>query len=639
MSNAANDPRLSIGAFVEALAHHVSNLAECSRRYGSQAKSKIVPGIVVESRQERISSATNAGRMRTLIVADYLLGGSTIKRSVLNIRSVKSVERGEGHSELENLRRLASEESQPLSRALENDFIAPTAVQPVVRTQQQPTDEEEDNRIEDAPADNGVPTPAAGARLGQERPIRVHNTDWVHDHEATQHALNGNVQQRLWSVRSSVGNVYTQSCDVGGNQWSPLDYFLIMFPMTHMQEIVRMTNERLVEMSKCTTTVGEVLKFFGVMILSTKFEFKSRASLWSTTPSSKYIAAPSFGTTGMSRMRFDDLWRFIRWSRQPPERPEGMTSEQYRWRLVDDFVVAFNYHRAATFQPSEMICVDESISRWYGKGGHWINRGLPMYVAMERKPDNGCEIQNSACGTSGIMMRLKLVKTADENRNATEVNHDPQGQELPHAAAILKELILPWAHTNRIVCADSYFASVPAAKLLSRYGTRFIGVVKTATRNYPMSYLQSVELNQRGDRKGLISFGVLPGDPTMLAFVWMDRQRRYFIATASSLEAGTPYTRWRWRQVDPIDTNADPTNVQLLVPQPRATELYYSACGIIDRHNRARQDTLRLEAKLETHDWSWRVNMTILGIIVVDTWLVYSQCTETKMCQKDFYTR
>ena len=174
---------------------------------------------------------------------------------------------------------------------------------------------------------------------------------------------------------------------------------------------------------------------------------------------------------------------------------------------------------------------------------------------------------------------------------------------------------------------------------MSRYGTRFIGVVKTATRNYPMSYLQSVELNQRGNGKGLISFGVLSGDPTMLAFVWMDRQRRYFIATASSLGAGTPYTRWCWRQVDPIDTNADPTNLQLLVPQPRATELYYSACGIIDRHSRARQDTLRLEAKLETHVWSWCVNMTILGIIVVDTWLVYSQCTETQMCQKDFYTQ
>jgi Transposase IS4 len=389
--------------------------------------------------------------------------------------------------------------------------------------------------------------------------------------------------------------------------------------------------------------VGEILKFFGIMILCTKFEFRSRSSLWSTTSVSKYIPAPSFGTTGMSRMRFDDLWRYIRWSRQPVERPPDMTSEQFRWRLVDDFVGAFNDHRASTFQPSEMICVDESISRWYGKGGHWINHGLPMYVAMERKPDNGCEIQNSACGKSGIMMRLKLVKTADENRAAAAIRaaESPQlesSESIPHSAAILRELVLPWIHTDRIVCADSYFASVPAAKLMSCNGMRFIGVVKTATRNFPMRYLASVELNHRGDRKGLVSnAGRQAGDPSMLAFVWMDRQRRYFIATASSLEAGTPYKRWRWRQVDTVP-NADPSNVELLVPQPKAAEVYYSACGMIDRHNRARQDTLGLEGKLETHDWAIRVNMTIFAMTVVDTWLAYSQCTETQKSQKDFYT-
>ncbi len=127
MLNATNNPMLSIGAFVEALAPHVTNLAESARRYGSPAKSKIVSGIVVKSCQERMQSATNAGRMSTLIVADYVLGGSTFKRSVLNIRSVRSVERSEWHAELENAQRLTSEEGlQPLLRVLEDDFRVPT---------------------------------------------------------------------------------------------------------------------------------------------------------------------------------------------------------------------------------------------------------------------------------------------------------------------------------------------------------------------------------------------------------------------------------------------------------------------------------------------------------------------------------
>ncbi|KAI2514008.1 Transposase IS4 [Fragilaria crotonensis] len=104
----------------------------------------------------------------------------------------------------------------------------------------------------------------------------------------------------------------------------------------------------------------------------------------------------------------------------------------------------------------------------------------------------------------------------------------------------------------------------------------------------------------------------------------MDRQRRYFISTASSLDAGAPYARLRWRQLDD-SPNAEPTRMELTVPQPKAAEIYYDACAMVDRHNRHRQQTLGLELKLGTHIWAMRVNLSIFSMIVVDTWLVYSQ--------------
>ena len=159
---------------------------------------------------------------------------------------------------------------------------------------------------------------------------------------------------------------------------------------------------------------GEIVKFFGVMLLVTQFEFGSRASLWSNMSTNKHIPAPLFGLTGMPQKQFDDLWMCIRLSDQPCNRPSEMTSEQYRWRLVDDFIKNFSEHRAQIFFPLDKICVDESMSWWYGQGSHWINHGLPMYVAINRKPENGCEIQNAACGHSGVMIRLKIVKTAEE---------------------------------------------------------------------------------------------------------------------------------------------------------------------------------------------------------------------------------
>ena len=122
------------------------------------------------------------------------------------------------------------------------------------------------------------------------------------------------------------------------------------------------------------------------------------------------------------------------------------------------------------------------MSRWYGQGGQWINHGLPMYVAIDRKPENGCEIENAACGHSGVMIRLKIVKTAEEE-NASAVTEDNGNN---HGTNVLKFLVEPWVRTDHCVCADSYFASVNAVTVLRMMGLHFIGVVKRATKKFPV---------------------------------------------------------------------------------------------------------------------------------------------------------
>ena len=273
---------------------------------------------------------------------------------------------------------------------------------------------------------------------------------------------------------------------------------------------------------------------------------------------------------------------------------------------MDDFVENFNEHRANFCIPSETICVDKSMSRcWYDQGGHWINHGLPQYVAIDRKPENGCKIQNAACGRSGVILRLKLVKGIDlvceEDNDDDEQNNE---SSLLHGTQVLKTVVSPWFGSNRIVCADSYIASVGAAKELYRNGLRFIGVVKTATaRGFPKTLLTTVELNQRGDCFALASDSADELDPAMATFVWMDQERRYFIATAGALSEETPHTccQWRRQQVSQ-DRNARPERLTMTIKQPQIAEIYYSTCGSINKHNRYRQDDLRIEKEVETKD-------------------------------------
>jgi len=214
------------------------------------------------------------------------------------------------------------------------------------------------------------------------------------------------------------------------------------------------------------------------------------------------------------------MWSALRFSRQPTGGPstDDASGERYRWALINDFISSIDDHRAAHVTPGDTICVEGSMVKWYGLGGAWISNGLPMYVSIARKPENGCEIQNAACGRSGIMLRLHLVTTAADQHAHLSADES----RLLHGTAVLHRLVGPWAGTERIFCADSYFASVEAALSLKAAGLRLIGVVKTAHRLFPMASLAARELGERGDWVSMVHNGA-SGSPEVMAVLWADR--------------------------------------------------------------------------------------------------------------------
>ena len=216
------------------------------------------------------------------------------------------------------------------------------------------------------------------------------------------------------------------------------------------------------------------------------------------------------------------------------------------------------------------------------------------------------------------MIRLRIVNSA---KNEEEQQDDEDN--LPHGTKLLKELVMPWANTDRIFFADSYFAAVPAAEEFWKHGLRFIGVIKTATPQFPMTYLSNIEFQNRGDMSGLLTRPVDRTKLVLCGFVWMDQNRQYFIFTGVSTEKGRPYTHTRWRQEDPAP-NADPNMVDLTIPHPITTELYYIACGNIDRQNRCHQESLDTEK-------SWVLNIGRSGSIYLFLlWMCWMYGCHTK---------
>lgn len=86
------------------------------------------------------------------------------------------------------------------------------------------------------------------------------------------------------------------------------------FPVGHLQKIQKLTAERLQTEGKSGTTTTAILRFFGVLVLMTRFEFSRKQDLWNTNSDNKYLPAPCFGNTGMSRNCFFDIMHCIRFS-------------------------------------------------------------------------------------------------------------------------------------------------------------------------------------------------------------------------------------------------------------------------------------------------------------------------------------
>lgn len=399
------DPRRVVGGSVWAKATSVSN--DSRRIYGVEADKEWIRGEVLEVMVHRPEGARRA---TTLIKAKYQVG-DTEKVKILNLASLKK--------ENPNLTQAPAAAPAP---AANNGPPSP-------QNPEQAPGNGNEQEVGTPPSGTGAPrvmeapgtsqtegTDSSSSSTGRQPIATCHGTEWFDGGSSSEFATNGSFVRKTWKFTCQyTGKDYTPGCDPR-KDIPVLEFFMAVFPKDQLNLMVEETSKKLANAGKPKLTKGELLKWFGIMILITRFEFGERNHLWNTKAHCKYIPVPNFGEkTGMTRDRFNDLFRLMVWSRQPDSRPEGMSSEAYRWKLVEDFVSNFNEHRSQFFLPSWLVCVDESISRWYGLGGHWINMGLPMYVSIDRKPEDGMEIQNACCAHSGIMYQIKIVKTAEAN--------------------------------------------------------------------------------------------------------------------------------------------------------------------------------------------------------------------------------
>jgi len=424
-------------------------------------------------------------------------------------------------------------------------------------------------------------------------------------------------------------------------------YFITAFPMSYLNTILELTNAELNKLGSSTTsngktrtnqkdyeklTAGEFFKFVGVLILITFCKNGELDALWSKKSDERSLLPPmNFGKlTGMARDRFQTILRCLKVSKTSviPRESSSEIKLEARWSIIKDFVDAINLHKENTIKCSADLCVDESMIRWYGLGGPWLDVGLPHYVSIDRKPEDGAEMWTLCDGHGGFLLRMEICMGELTSKKSFAVEYN-QG------TAVAARLVEPFRDPKRAVYADSWFASMELCQFLrEKFDMYFTGVVKTATSGFPASELNEVKVDSKGQWASMTHTS--PKGDEYIALTWIDRTRRNFISSHGKTTSGAPCVRLRASNAP--DGDGCIIN-EISLEQPHLVEQYYKFCAIVDRHNRCRQDSLGMERALETKSWHKRFITSLISMLLVDAFLFYKgsrSFTQTTLTQRNF---
>jgi hypothetical protein len=114
----------------------------------------------------------------------------------------------------------------------------------------------------------------------------------------------------------------------------------------------------------------------------------------------------------------------------------------------------------------------------------------------------------------------------------------------------------------------------------------------------------------------------------MWAVGWHDHHYKCYLTTHGTDLPGKPAPKKR----QDFETN---TNYKILIPRPEIIAKYQQEMGWVDRHNRYRQGILGLHNIWKTKRWQTRIQLELLGVSLVDSFLARLRLLPKWQSEKD----
>ena len=128
-------------------------------------------------------------------------------------------------------------------------------------------------------------------------------------------------------------------------------------------------------------------------------------------------------------------------------------------------------------------------------------------------------------------------------RDPAYIIKEAAGRVYPYNTAVTLRLTLSVHGSNRTVVGDSAFSSVSTARACQQYGLHFMGIIKTAHKQYPKAILQHLSHGQpRGSFKLMQTASI---EPPIYALAWADKKLKLLVSTRGTTISVDPSIRQR----------------------------------------------------------------------------------------------
>ena len=217
-------------------------------------------------------------------------------------------------------------------------------------------------------------------------------------------------------------------------------------------------------------------------------------------------------------------------------RPPVSGDTRRGWKIVSPLIDMCNLKWQTSIRPGHKLTVDESMFAWYGRGGDI--GGMPTVIKIKRKPKGvGCEIKSVAYASTNIMLAIEI------NEGKDTMATKKWQKEFGAGTATTLRLTDTWHGSGRMVCGDSWFASVKTAVAPMKHGLFFAGVVKTTHTAFPLKLLSAMCPSPKGR---FVSATAQRDGIALNAVAWRDRKVHSFVSTCGTTLAGDPAKKKRY---------------------------------------------------------------------------------------------